>query len=124
MSASVSGVGQAVIVCEDVPRAKAFYRDVLGIPFLFDAPPGMAFLQAGAVRLMLAVAEGTTRGTSVLYFTTADIEASTRAIEAAGAKIEQPAHLIAKLPGHDLWMAFFRDSEGNLMALMQEKPTG
>jgi predicted enzyme related to lactoylglutathione lyase len=119
----VSGVGQVVIVCADVPRAKAFYRDALGIPFLFDAPPGMSFLQAGSVRLMLAVADGEVRANSILYFTTADIEGSVRALEAAGAKIEQAAHLIAKLPGHDLWMAFFRDSEGNLMGLMQEKPS-
>lgn len=120
ISLAESRIAQIAIVCKDVERAKAFYRDVLGLPHLFDAPPGLSFLQCGAIRLMLTKAEGDAAGTSTLYFLVSDIEHSAQRLAARGADV-QPRRLIAKMPDHELWLAAFRDSEGNVMALMEEK---
>jgi methylmalonyl-CoA/ethylmalonyl-CoA epimerase len=104
----------------------AFYRDILGLHFLFQAPPGLAFFDCGGVRLMLSVPEGpeNAHGSSVIYYLVNDIQAAWAAVTARGAKsatlgTPEP-HLIAKLPDHDLWMAFVEDSEGNLLGLMSE----
>ncbi len=120
ISLAESRIAQIAIVCKDVERAKAYYRDVLGLPYLFDAPPGLSFLQCGSIRLMLARAEGDAGGTSTLYFLVSDIEHTAQRLNDRGAKIGPP-HFIAKMPDHELWLAEFRDSEGNVMALMEEK---
>jgi len=115
-----SRIGQISIVCKDVMRAKAFYKEVLGLTHLFDAPPGLTFFQCGDIRLMLAKAEGDASGTSTLYFFVKGIEGVAKELSARGAKVGTP-HSIAKMADHDLWLAEFRDSEGNVMALMEEK---
>ena len=120
ISLAESRIAQIAIVCKDVDRARTFYRDVLGLTHLFDAPPGLSFLQCGSVRLMLAKAEGDATGTSTLYFLVSDIEHAAEQLAGRGAKMGK-AHMIAKMPDHDLWLAEFHDSEGNLMALMEEK---
>lgn len=118
---SQSRIGQIAIVCKDVARATAFYRDALGIRFLFSAGPTLSFFDCGGVRLMLSRAEGAATGTSVLYYFVADIEGSTTALAAKGVQFIGEPHLIARMPDHDLWLAEFRDSEDNVCALMEEK---
>ncbi len=119
---SAATIGQASINVHDVERAVAFYRDALGLRFLFQAGPKMAFFDCGGVRLMLAVAETLEfdHPSSVFYFKVADILAVAAGLEARGVRFEGAPHLIAAMPDHDLWMAFFRDTEGNLLALMSE----
>lgn len=120
---SLSRIGQIAIVATDVSRATRFYRDTLGLRFLFASPPGLAFFDCGGVRLMISLREGSdaTVGTSVIYYKVDDIEAAHETLAARGAKFESPPHMIAAMPDHDLWMAFLRDSEGNLVGLMCEK---
>jgi len=122
-SAAITSIGQIALTVKDVPRALAFYRDVLGLPFLFEAA-NMAFFDCGGVRLMLTVSEnpGATYG-SIIYYKTSDIHAASRVLAAKGVTFESPAHMIAKMPDHDLWMAFLKDSEGNLVGLMSEVRT-
>src|SRR5579871_3601058 len=106
----------------DLERAVAFYRDTLQLPFLFQFP-GLAFFDCGGVRLMLSRpegADGKINGNSVLYFKVSDIQAHAQELESRGVKLERDPHMIARLPDHELWMAFFRDPEGNLLALMAE----
>jgi predicted enzyme related to lactoylglutathione lyase len=114
-------LGQIATRATDLARAVSFYRDTLGVPFLFEAP-GLAFFDLEGVRLMLSEPESAEHDHpgSVLYFDVPDIEATHRLLEERGVAFEGPPHLIAKMPDHDLWMAFFRDSEGNLLALMSE----
>jgi methylmalonyl-CoA/ethylmalonyl-CoA epimerase len=119
-------VGQVAVPVHDLDRAVAFYRDVLGLHLLFRAPPGLAFFVCGEVRLMLSLPEGAghDRLSSVIYYVVEDIHAAWKAVTARGAKpatagAPEP-HLIAKMPDHDLWMAFVEDSEGNLLGLMSE----
>ena len=119
----VTALGQIAIACHDVPRATAFYRDVVGLPLLFEVS-GLAFFRCGDVRLMLSPAEKPELAPpgSVLYFTTGDLDGATAALRAAGAVIESEPHLIARMSDHELWMSFWRDTEGNYMGFMQEKP--
>lgn len=115
-------IGQIAVPVRDVERAAAFYRDVLGMRFLFQAPPGLAFFDCGGVRLLLdAAAEpASAAGASIIYYKVADILAAVDALSARGVVFEQPPALVARMPDHDLWMAFFRDPDSNLLALMCE----
>lgn len=115
-------VGQLSVAVQDLERATAFYRDTLGLPFLFAAP-GMAFFDGGGPRLMLATPEGEdSGGTSILYFQVDDIRAAYRTLEEKGVRVVHAPRLVAPMADHDLWLAFFKDSEGNLMALMGQEP--
>jgi methylmalonyl-CoA/ethylmalonyl-CoA epimerase len=118
-----TGIHQLAIPCQDVPRATAFYRDALGIQFLFEMT-GLAFFQCGGVRLMLTPAsvDGVGPLASVIYFSTDDIEGATSAAVAKGAELVHAAQVIARLPGRDVWLSHWKDTEGNLMSFMQEKP--
>jgi methylmalonyl-CoA/ethylmalonyl-CoA epimerase len=118
----ISRVGQIAINAHDVERASAFYQDVLGLQLLFKAGPGLAFFDCGGVRLMLTRPEKPEfdHPSSILYFAVADIHAAHEKMKGNGVRFEDEPHLLAKMPDHDLWMVFFRDSEGNLMGLMSE----
>lgn len=121
MDLSQSRVGQIAIVCKDVARATAFYRDTLGVRFLFGAGPNLSFFDCGGMRLMLSTAEGAALGTSVLYYFVTGIEETKSSLAAKGVKFIDEPHLIARMPDHELWLAEFRDSENNVCALMEEK---
>jgi methylmalonyl-CoA/ethylmalonyl-CoA epimerase len=115
-------IGQVAVPVGDLERAIAFYRDTLGMRFLFQAPPGLGFFDCGGVRLMLdapAKAQAEHHG-SVIYYKVPDIQAAFATLSARGVAFEMKPHLIAKLPDHELWMAFFRDPDANLLALMSE----
>jgi methylmalonyl-CoA/ethylmalonyl-CoA epimerase len=118
----ISRVGQIAINAHDVERAAAFYQDALGLQLLFKAGPGLAFFDCGGVRLMLTRPEKPEfdHPSSILYFAVADIHAAHQKMKGNGVRFEDEPHLLAKMPDHDLWMVFFRDSEGNLMGLMSE----
>jgi methylmalonyl-CoA/ethylmalonyl-CoA epimerase len=115
-------IGQIALTVTDTERAIEFYRDKLGMRFLFQFP-GLAFFDCGGVRLMLSNPDRPNEETisgSVIYFKVADIQVAAHALASRGVIFEQEPHLIARLPDHDLWMAFFRDPDRNLLALMCE----
>src|SRR6266478_4278846 len=118
----ITRLGQIAVNTREVDRAAAFYEDKLGLKLLFKAPPGLAFFDCGGVRLMLDRAEKPEfdHPSSVLYFAVPDIQAAYGKLKDSGVRFEDEPHLIARMPTHDLWMTFFRDSEGNLLALMSE----
>jgi len=119
----ISRLGQVAINVKDVQRATAFYRDVLGLRFLFAAGQ-LAFFDCGGVRLMLDRPQKPEfdHPSSILYFAVPDIQAAHRKLVDAGVAIVEEPRIIAPMPDHDLWMNFFRDTEGNVMALMSEVP--
>ena len=119
--AGLSRIGQIHVGVSDLKRATAFYRDVLGVPLLFEVP-GMSFFDCARIRLMLGAAERADqpRHASVLYFRVDDIHSAADALRARQVRLEGEPHLVARLDRHDLWMAFFRDTEDNVMALMSE----
>ncbi|MCE7945305.1 MAG: VOC family protein [Chlorobi bacterium CHB1] len=108
----------------DLERAVAFYRDKLGMKHLFTVPK-MAFFECGGIRLMLGLPEKPEfdHTSSIIYFKVDDIQIAFRTLSSRGVSFESDPHLVAKMPTHDLWMAFFRDSENNLFALMSEEAT-
>ncbi|MDP9269346.1 MAG: VOC family protein [Acidobacteriota bacterium] len=114
-------LGQIAIVVKDTPRATEFYRDKLGMKFLFNAGQ-LAFLDCGGIRIMLSPPEKPEHdhAASILYFEVANIQTAHQALAGRGVKFEDQPHLVAKLPDHDLWMCFFRDPENNLFGLMSE----
>ena len=119
---SLDRIGQIAINVQDVERATAFYRDVLGMRFLFSAPPGLAFFDCGGVRLMLSRAEDPDldHPASILYYQVADIAAAHRTLVGHGVTFLTAPHVVHKAADYDLWLADFRDSEGNVLALMCE----
>src|SRR6266849_9602908 len=122
-SLGIKNIGQISIIVHDLPRATGFYRDTLGLPLLFTAP-NLAFFDCGGVRLMLGPAETPEfdHPSSILYFRVPDLNAAYQRLVELGVQIFASPRLIAPMPTYDLWMAAFRDSEGNIHQLMSEVP--
>ena len=119
----IDQIGQIAINVGDLQRAIAVYRDTLGMHFLFQAPGGLAFFDCGGVRLMLGVAEKPefAHPASILYYRVDNIDTAYAALKDAGVAFIDEPHLIARMPDHELWMVFFRDTEENVLALMEER---
>ena len=117
----LSRIHQISMRAHDVNRAVAFYRDTLGLPFLFAAPPRLAFFDCNGVRLMLSTPEpGFDHPGSVLYFAVEDIGRMHETLTARGVAFTTEPHKIATLADREVWLADFRDTEGNVLALMSE----
>ena len=118
-------IGQIALTVRNLAESKRFYQETLGMKFLFDAG-SMIFFQCGTVRLLLGLAEKPVEAESVagsrttLYFRVAEIEAVCAVLRLQGVEFVQDPHLIAKMPDHDLWMAFVKDPSGNVLGLMSE----
>ena len=121
---ALSRIGQIFVNVHDLDRAIAFYRDTLGMTYLFQAPPKMAFFDCGGIRLMLGVPDrpDLDHPASIIYYKVDDIERVYEIFKARGVEFVVKPHLVAPMPTYDLWLADFRDSEGNLLALMSEVP--
>ena len=119
-------IGQIAIRVHDVGRAMRFYRDTLGMRFLFEVP-NLAFFDCGGVRLMLSTSDPAEKPEfdhpgSVLYYKVPDLNVTYDLLRKREVDFIDKPHLIAQLQDHDLWMVFFRDTEGNTLALMSEIP--
>jgi predicted enzyme related to lactoylglutathione lyase len=114
-------IGQIAINAHDVERATKFYRDVLGLDLLFEVS-GMSFFNCGGVRLMVSrpSAPEYDHPGSILYYHVADLRGTHAKLVSLGARFESAPHKVADMPDHELWMAFLRDSEQNMLALMSE----
>src|ERR1700730_5580280 len=113
-------IGQIALTVSDIGRSVAFYRDSLGMRFLFQVP-SLAFFDCDGIRLMLSLPEKAAAGSSsVIYYKVADIQQASKTLISRGVAFEGEPHLIAKMPDHELWMAFFRDPDRHLLALMSE----
>lgn len=117
----ITHIGQIAINVKEVDRAIDFYENKLGLPMLFRAGQ-LAFFQSGQTRLMLSRAEKPEldHPSSILYFFVPELPSAYEQMRKRGVKFIDEPHLIARLPDHDLWMAFFVDTEGNTMGLMSE----
>ena len=120
---SLGKIGQISVNAHDLERATAFYKDKLGMKHLFSVPPRMAFFDCDGIRLMLGVPERAdlAHAASILYFKVPDIDVAYEALLGRGVVFEGKPTLVAPMPTYDLWLAEFRDSENNVLALMCEK---
>jgi len=118
----LSEIGQISVNVKNLDRATAFYRDQLGVPFMFTAP-NLAIFQCGTVSLMLSPPETAEidHPSSVLYFSVPDIDAAYKTLKQRKVSFRDQPHLIHRMPGRELWMTFFDDTEGNILALMSWK---
>lgn len=118
---SLSRIGQIAITVKDVERATAFYRDALGMKFLF-AFPGLAFFDCDGVRIMVSRPEKPEfdHPASILYFRVDDIQGAYQTLRERNVRFEDEPHVVARMTDHDLWMTFFRDLDDNLFAIMAE----
>lgn len=123
MTHPISGVRQIAVTVSDIEKALAFYRDILGLEFLFAPTPDLAFVQAGDVRIMLSTPQGagTVAANSILYFSVAEIEKVFDEFVAKGADSERAPALAAQMPDHELWIGFLKDPDGNLVGILEEK---
>lgn len=121
---ALSAIGQIAITVHDVDRAVEFYRDRLGMKFLFSAPPNLAFFDCGGVRLMLSppARPEFDHPSSIIYFTVAEIQSAFATLSERGVKFEEPPAFVANMGSYDLWIASFRDSEENVLAMMCNVP--
>jgi methylmalonyl-CoA/ethylmalonyl-CoA epimerase len=122
MNLADATVAQLLIPIDDFEKGVAFYRDVLGIPFLFAAPPQMAFFDCGGVRLLVGVmpaGEKAQRG-SAIYFNVADIHGVHASLAAEGVTFRAAPHVVHRTPASELWLSEFTDPDGNQLALMSE----
>ncbi len=121
----LSRIRQIAVFVRDLDRAVAFYRDTLGLPFLFQAPPGLAFFDCQGIRLLLdAAAESRFQPpSSIIYYAVDDIQAAHAELQRRGVSFQDTPHRIATVGDADIWMTFFEDPEGNLLALTSEVPT-
>jgi methylmalonyl-CoA/ethylmalonyl-CoA epimerase len=126
MNLANAKVAQLLIPVEDFEKGVAFYRDVLGVPFLFAAPPQMAFFNCGGVRLLVGVmpaGQKPQRG-SAIYFQVPDIRAVHSSLKDRGVNFSAEPHVVNRTPKSELWLAEFTDPDGNHLALMSEVVTG
>ena len=117
-------IGQVLVPVSEIERATTFYREALGMRFLY-AFPGIAFFDADGVRLYLAQPESPDfAGRATLYFRVADITTAVGTLEGRGVVFASPPHVVHRDAAHELWMAFTTDPDGNNIALMAEVPAG
>ncbi len=119
----LSSIGQIFVRARDLDRAVRFYRDTLGMPFLFQAPPQMAFFQCGPTTVMVGVPESPEfdHPASTIYYLVPDIDAAHATLRGRAVDFISEPHLVHRAADYDLWLADFRDSEGNVLALMARK---
>ncbi len=120
----LSSIGQISVNTHDLKKAIEFYRDTLGMKFLFEAPGDLAFLDCDGIRLMLALPDSPEfdHPSSIIYFKVPDIQRAYDELSSRGVKFGGKPNLIARLADHDLWLAEFRDADNNVLALMSEVP--
>lgn len=121
-----SKIRQIAVPVTDIAEATRFYRDVLGMRHLFDAPPQLSFFDCGGVQLMLSGPEGggqdADRQRPVIYYDVADIKATHAKLTAGGAATIDPPHIIARMGGREIWIGFISDGQGNMVGLMSDVP--
>lgn len=123
MERELTGIVQVAIPAKDIERATAFYGEKLGMQFLMKFP-GMAFFDCGGTRIYVDANPGNAEagGNSMVYFRAADIDRAHAAFKERGVEIHEAPKVIARLPGREVWLMWIRDSESNLLGVMQEKP--
>ena len=122
MNLANAEIAQLLIPVEDFEKGVAFYKDVLGLPLLFTAPPQMAFFNCGGIRLLVGVlpAGETAQRGSAIYFKVPDISAVFSALKSKGVRFTSEPHLVNRTPKSEVWLAQFTDPDGNQLALMSE----
>jgi len=122
----LSTITQIAVNAHDIERAVEFYRDKLGMKHLFSVPPNLAFFDCDGIRLMLSLPAKPEfdHASSIVYFNVIDLQQACAILTERGVQFEEGPTFVADMGTYDLWLASFRDSENNLLALMSNVPKG
>ena len=124
MAFGLGPIGQIALSIKSADTSEKFYSDVLGLRKLYRFG-NLLFYDCAGLRLMLDQGDGSGNiAPGAVYFRVADIALAQRELEQRGVTFTDPPHLIAPMPDHDLWMGFFKDPDGHVLALMMEAPKG
>ena len=120
----LSAIEQIAVNVHDLDRAVEFYRHKLGMKHLFSVPPNLAFFDCDGIRLMLSLPAKPEfdHPSSIIYFKVDDIQQAAQTLTGRGVNFEKQPAFVADMGTYDLWLAAFRDSENNLLALMGHVP--
>jgi methylmalonyl-CoA/ethylmalonyl-CoA epimerase len=123
---ALSKIRQIALPVREITEAKRFYRDILGMRHLFDAPPGLSFFDCGGVQLMLAGPEGQGKDGEqqhgVVFYDVSDIKGTHAKIESSGARTLEAPRIVARMNGREIWVSAVSDGQGNVVGLMSEVP--
>jgi methylmalonyl-CoA/ethylmalonyl-CoA epimerase len=123
---SLSRIKQIAIPVHTLDKAKAFYRDTLGLRHLFDAPPALSFFDCGGVQLMLAGPEAQGKDGDqqhpVLFYDVSDIKKTHAWIKSSGAKSLEEPRVVMRSNGREIWISSVSDGQGNVVGLMSDVP--
>ena len=123
MALQITRISQIAIVVHDLAKAEDFYKNTLGLKHLFSAPPRVAFFDASGTRIMLSLPEPQVDYKSaIVYFDVADIHAAHEELSAKGVASLGTPHVVGKLGDKEVWIAEFKDPDGNLLALQSIQP--
>lgn len=120
MNLANAKITQLLVPVDDLDTAISFYRDILGLPFLFAAPPQMAFFSCGGIRLLVGVmppGQKAQRGATI-YFEVTDISAVYGSLKSKGVVFKAEPHPVNRTSKSELWLAEFTDSDANQLALL------
>jgi|SRR5580698_8750681 methylmalonyl-CoA/ethylmalonyl-CoA epimerase len=123
MDLKIERLAQISYPVSDVDRSVAFFETTLGLKLALRPHQHMAFFDAGGVAIFLEKADDVSQA-SILYFACADVAVATAALERRGVEIVAPPHRITEQPSYDLWMSFFKDPDGHMLALSMQAPKG
>jgi methylmalonyl-CoA/ethylmalonyl-CoA epimerase len=125
MLLNLNHIGQIALPVIDVDRAETFYENVIGLRKLYRFSD-LSFFDCAGVRLLLERTKdaANVNAQGCIYFRCADIALTVTTLEKRGVTFAYRPHRIAKMDDHDLWMAFFQDPDGHMLAVMQEAPKG
>lgn len=118
----INSIYQVSVNVDDLDAAVDFYRDKLGITFIAKFPPGLAIFDCDDVHIMVSAVPGEgSSGNSVIYFKVPDIQVAYQTLKERGVEFNREPHVIHSTDEYELWMAFFEDSDGNTMAITDER---
>lgn len=117
----IQKVGQIGVPVKDLNRALEFYKDKLGLSLLFNTDR-LAFFNCDGLRILLSLPETEefNHPSSVIYFQVSDIKESFQQLLNKEVTFIDEPHVVGKMGNTEIWMAFFKDTEDNIHALMSE----
>lgn len=118
----IQAIGQINIPVHNLDNATHFYQNILGLNLIFQVSNMMSFFDCNGVRLVLAVPTSTEfdHPSSIIYFSVNDIHVAHQTLLATNVEFTQNPHTVGTMGDVDVWMAFFKDPNGNHLAIMSE----
>ncbi len=118
----IDKIGQIAITVSNIEKSMLFYRDTIGLKYLFH-DNNVALFDLNGIRLMLGKNESDQKKPfgMIIYFMVNEINSEFEKIKNKGVKTIREPHFTAKYNDKEIWLAFFKDMDENIFALMEER---